>query len=312
MKVKDKEKNFISAVVYINNNEDVLEKFLTKLIDKIDENFYKYEIICVNDCSYDDSYKIIKKVSDKKKVTINVINMSYNQGKELSMNAGVDLSIGDFVYEFDEVNVDYDFETIIDVYKKSLEGYDIVSAKSNKRIRFTSKIFYTFFNKYSNSEFDLTTDTFRIISRRGINRIHSINKTIPYRKALYVNCGLKMTYLTYESTKNIKGSLSKYTKEGRRKTATDALVLFTDLFYKIALYVSILMMVITVGVGAYTIYTFINNNPVAGWTSTMLVISLCFFILFALITVIMKYLQIIVNLLFVNQKYLIASIDKIN
>lgn len=312
MKKIDKEKNFISAIVYVNNNEDKISTFLNHLIDVLDKNFLKFEIICVNDCSTDASYQKIKEVSNKKNVTINVINMSYNQGRELAMNAGIDLSIGDFVYEFDYLDMDYDLDMIMNIYKKSLEGFDIVSAKPKKKLRFSSKIFYHLFNKYSKSEFDLTTDTFRILSRRAINRIHSMNKTIPYRKALYVKCGLQMTYVPYEVQKCCYTKFSKLFKEERKKNASDALILFTDLFYKISLFVTVLMLVITFLVGTYTIVIYFSKNPVAGWTTTMLFLSFCFFILFVMISIILKYLSLIISLLFKNQKYLVASIDKLN
>ena len=100
--INNKEKNFISAVIYIHNNEKEIGNFLEKVNRKLSENFEKYEIICVDDHSTDNSVKEIKKVADNISGTIvSIINMSYYQGIELTMNAGVDLSIGDFVYEFD-------------------------------------------------------------------------------------------------------------------------------------------------------------------------------------------------------------------
>ena len=209
--MKNKEKNFISAVVYANNSERDIRNFLENINKILAENFLKYEIICVNDASTDGTVDEIKKVSENiakgdSNTSITIINMSYYQGKELSMNAGVDIAIGDFVYEFDSITMDYNTELIMQVYNKSLEGYDIVNATSNSKRRKTSTIFYKLFNKYSNNQYKIDTETFRIISRRGINRIQSINKTIPYRKAIYANCGLKLTSIQYKTivTKNRK------------------------------------------------------------------------------------------------------------
>ena len=312
MKKIDKEKNFISAVVYVNQDEERIGSFLNHLIDVLETHFLKFEIICVNDCSEDASYQKIKEVSQRRNTAINVINMSYYQGRELAMNAGIDLSIGDFVYEFDSSYVDYDLDFIFTIYQKSLEGYDIVAAKPHRKSRMSSRIFYRLFNQYSHSEFALTTDTFRILSRRAINRIHMMNKTIPYRKALYVKCGLQMASISYEPTKSASVKMTKEMKLERKKNATDALVLFTDLFYRISIFMTMMMLVITFGVAIYTVVIYVSKQPVAGWTTTMLFLSFCFFILFVMISVIMKYLSIILSLLFKNQKYFIASIDKIN
>ncbi len=49
----------------------------------------------------DDSVSMIASIT-----SISVINMSYFHGLELSMNAGMDMAIGDFVFEFDNTCLD--------------------------------------------------------------------------------------------------------------------------------------------------------------------------------------------------------------
>ena len=308
----NKESNFVSAVVYVNNGEKNIKDFLNMLIDVLSKNFLKYEIICVNDCSYDNSCEIIKEVAHSRDVVMSIINMSYNQGRELSMNAGIDLAIGDFVFEFDNLDMDYKPEVIMEIYRKSLSGFDIVCARAKRRMRVTSSLFYKLFNRFSNSQFNLNTDTFRILSRRAINRIHSINKLIPYRKALYVKCGLQMAYVDYDVNNSRRASLTKADKSERRRNASDALILFTNVFYKMSVFIAMFMMIVLVCFGIYAIVIFINGIPIAGWTSTILFLSFCFFMLFMMISIIMKYLSLIVSLLFKNARYLVASIDKVN
>ena len=139
----NKEKNFASAVVYIHNAENRVEIFLTTIMEVMEENFEHSEIICVNDSSDDNSLNLIKKVSVLASTTsISVINMSYFHGLELSMNAGVDMSIGDFVFEFDNTYLDFASSVVMDIYHTLLKGYDIVSASSDRKEKFTSKIFY--------------------------------------------------------------------------------------------------------------------------------------------------------------------------
>ena len=98
----NKEKNFASAVIYVHNAENRIETFLKTIIEVMEENFEHSEIICVNDSSDDNSLSLIKKTSECALTTsISVVNMSYFHGLELSMNAGLDMAIGDFVFEFD-------------------------------------------------------------------------------------------------------------------------------------------------------------------------------------------------------------------
>lgn len=309
--MKNKEKNFISAVVYIHNNENTIKYFLNNLIQILEDNFEHSEIICVNDCSTDNSVKTIKETSHLAKTTsISILNLSYFNGLETSMNAGVDLSIGDFVYEFDTTNVDYEFTEIINIYKKSLEGFDIVCACPDKNKKTFSKLFYKLFNKFSNTNYSLSTETFRILSRRSINRVNNINNVIPYRKAVYSNCGLKKENYFYNKVDSKTTDISKDTSY-KIKLATDSLILFTDLGYNFSLFMTGLMMLLSVLMGGYSIIIYLLGIPVAGWTTTVFFLSIAFFGLFAILSIIVKYLQLIVNIIYKRNRYTFESIEKI-
>lgn len=194
-----KEKNFVSAVVYVHNAENRIEKFLRSLIQLLEDNFEHAEIICVNDASLDGSIEKIKSASQAAEdMNITVVNLSYFHGLEIAMNAGMDLAIGDYVFEFDNTVMDYDISEIIKVYRKALEGFDIVSASADKKAKFSSRLFYYIYQKFAvNPTSQMRTESFRILSRRVLNRIAHMNKTIPYRKAVYAYSGLKTEHMVY-------------------------------------------------------------------------------------------------------------------
>jgi dolichol-phosphate mannosyltransferase len=52
------------------------------------------------------------------------------------------------------------------------------------------------------------------------------------------------------------------------------------------------------------------STPVAGWTTTIFFMSFAFFGLFGILTIIIKYLQILVDLVFRRKKYSFESIEK--
>ena len=98
-----KEQSFISAVVYVRNNEKHIGAFLNNLTLFLQDNYANSEIVCVNDGSADDSVIEIRNAADKAgNTSICIINMGYFHGLELAMNAGVDIAIGDFVIEFEK------------------------------------------------------------------------------------------------------------------------------------------------------------------------------------------------------------------
>lgn len=308
----NKEKNFASTVIYVHNAEKRIEKFLKVIIDTMETNFEHSEIICVNDASDDDSVEKIKSASvNAHSTSVSVINMSYFHGLEMAMNAGMDMSIGDFVFEFDNTVLDFNPNMIVDVYRRSLEGYDIVSASANQKGKFSSTLFYKVFDHYTDVSYKMQTESFRILSRRVINRISSMNKTIPYRKALYANCGLKTDNMKYEVVAESRKPYNKKEQHYRSGLATDSLILFTEIGYRFSKSMTFLMMLMSLFMIIYSVVVYATSHPVAGWTTTILFLSVAFFGLFGILTLVIKYLQLLVDLVFKRKHYTFESIEKL-
>ncbi len=308
----NKEKNFVSAVIYVRNAEKRIENFLKMVVGVLEDNFEHSEIICVNDSSTDDSLNIMKATGQTTASTsISVVNMSYFHGLEAAMNAGVDLSIGDFVFEFDNTILDFGVDEIMRVYRRSLQGYDIVSAVPDCKERFSSRLFYRVFDKFTDLPYKMHTESFRILSRRVINRISFMNKTVPYRKAIYASQGLKTDSVTYKTNNSGRMPSDKQERGYRLGLAVDSLILFTELGYRFSMVMTILMMLMSAFMVVYSVVIFATSNPVAGWTTTILFLSVAFFGLFGILTIIIKYLQLLVNLVFKRKHYSFEGIEKL-
>lgn len=308
----NKEKNFMSAVIYVHNAENRIEGFLRMILETFEKNFEHSEIICVNDASSDKSKDIIRKVSkDAKTSSISIVDMSYFHGIEMAMNAGMELTIGDFVFEFDLTILDFNESEIMRVYYRSLEGYDIVSASPDKKEKFTSQLFYKISYHFSDVPCMMSTESFRVLSRRVINRIYSMNKTIPYRKAIYANCGLKTDNLKYHAIGTGNANSDKREKRYRSGLAVDSLILFTKVGYKLSMAMTVFMMAVSVFMVVYSIVIYAAAKPIEGWTTTILFLSVAFLGLFGVLTIIIKYLQLLVNLVFKRKHYSFECIEKL-
>ena len=309
-----KEKKFISLVVYLHNVEEYIKYFMKSVIPVCESNFEQFEIVCVDDGCTDGTVDKLKEYLEENQTSamVNVIHMSFFQGIESAMNAGRDIAIGDFVYEFDDVFVDYEPELLLKVYQKMLEGNDIVAASSRGKMRFTSKLFYSLYNATSRSKGKIGPETFRIVSRRAINRIKSMGQYIPYRKAVYSNCGLKMSTLHYDSKDVTARVKNKTVASERTSLALDSFIYFTNVLERISMVICGFFLILTVAMGIYIISDFFNAyKPVEGWLSTMGFLALGFFGVFALLTIILKYLSVLLNLIFKQLRYLVADIEKV-
>lgn len=311
--MSNKESNFVSAVVYLHREETNAYGFLQMIFRVLEESFKKFEIICVDDDAKESVVGDVRRFKEEHKdAIVSIVKMGFLHGLEASMNAGIDLAIGDFVFEFDSCYVDYDENLITSIYQKSLEGYDIVAATPPQRqSKLSSRVFYSIFNHFSDSKEKLMTERFRIISRRAINRVSSYSKTIPYRKAVYASGGLSIFSLNYEPIK-VPESGIRFDDEGKNETAVDALILFTNLAYKVSMFISVVMALFMIVSGTYTVIVYFGaDKPVEGWAPIMGLVSAGFLATFIILTIIIKYLDVFLKLTFKKQKYLISSIEKL-
>ncbi len=298
----NKEKNFISAVVYLRNNGEAAVSFFETLNSILNSHFEKYELIAVNNSCEDQTVSLLRDWSKTISCPLTVVSMSIVQDKELCMNAGIDASIGDYIYEFDSVEMPYDPGMIFQAYQTATQGNDIVSVCPSQ-MKLTSKIFYSVFNRNSRSAYTLRSAAFRLVTRRAINRVHATSGYLPYRKAAFAASGLKAVNMEFSG--RISG------QKERIPLAIDSLILYTEAGFKISRNLALFMIVLTLAELIYSVAIYCVGYPVEGWTTTMLVVTLGFSGLFCLLTVIIKYLSILIELVFKKQKYFVESVEKI-
>lgn len=312
--IGNKEKNFVSCVIYLHNDGERVKDFLDKVCSVMQENFEKYEIVCVNDGCMDDTLEKIKEYlkENEGNHVVSLINLSYYQGVEAAMNAGRDLAVGDFLFEFDSCVMDFEPQLIMDVYRRALEGYDVVAAAPKYHVALSSKLFYLVYNFGSHSRFKLRQERFRIISRRAVNRVNQLNVYIPYRKALYSNCGLKMDTISYDNERLGHRGRKREERGKRNLLAMDTLIIFTDVLEKFSILLSVIFLGVLVVVFVDIIYSmFGSTQPVEGWLSLMGVMTFGFFMLFVMLSLIFKYLSVILNVSFKRQRYVVEGVEKL-
>ena len=270
---------------------------------ELDAHFAQYELVVVDDACTDDTVAQLRAWGKEQAAPLTILHMSTYHGLENAMNAGLDAAIGDYVYEFDSTELCYPAELIFKAYPTALTGGDIVSV-CPRTVRGSSGLFYKVFNAHSQSAYRLRTDAFRLVTRRAINRVHASSAHLPYRKAAYAASGLKMTDLEFDGQLTVKS-------KGRFNLALDSLALYTNAGFKASMTVTLCMLALALAELVYTLVVFITGHPVEGWTTTMFVITVGFSGLFAVLTIVVKYLSLLVDLVFKQQKYLVESIEKL-
>lgn len=116
----------ISVIVPIYNVEKYLEKCLDSLLN---QTLYDIEIICIDDCSTDNSLKILREY-EKKDSRFKVISFDTKQNAAIARNAGLEIAIGDYLGFVDSDDfVDLDFYEKL--YNKAIDtNADIVKGST--------------------------------------------------------------------------------------------------------------------------------------------------------------------------------------
>lgn len=312
----DKESNFLSVVVYLHGDCQGLSSFLGKMASSVDARFSAWELICVNDACGDEAKVELRKFAEAcKGAGLSVVNLSFFHGIERAMRSGVDLAIGDFVCEVDYWRDGFSPQDVLDAYDKALEGYDMVGGSVSGSHRRGSGVFYRLFNATADLPAGIQTESFRILSRRLINRVKTANASIPYRKAAYASSGLPGYSIEVQGDESAgscsEGTCSSRDRRFRRNLAVDTLILFTRTGYRIALGASLLMMLVALAGLVYSLVSYVNGVTVSGWTTIILFMAVSFFGLFGLMAIIIKYLQILVDLSFKKTSYEFSDVERL-
>lgn len=87
----------VSVIIPVYNTEKYLEKCLDSVCN---QTLSDIEIICINDCSPDNSINILNKyaIQDKR---IKIVNRKENGGLSAARNSGIDAATGDYIYFID-------------------------------------------------------------------------------------------------------------------------------------------------------------------------------------------------------------------
>ena len=246
----------ISIVSPVYRAEKILPILVSEInlvMERIGED---YEIILVDDRSPDNSWEVMKVLSNQNP-KIKSIRLSRNFGQHSAIFAGLTKTKGDWVVVMDCDMQDKPKE-IAKLYKKALEGYDIVlGQRENRKDKFlkklSSKLFYKVFNYLSGANFDNNVANFGIYHQKTIKSILDMGDYVKFF-SLFINwIGFKSVSIPIEHGEREEGK-STYSVGRLFKQAFNVIISFSDkplrLFINFGLSISVLSFI----VGIYYLY----------------------------------------------------------
>lgn len=267
------ENNFkISIVVPCYNEEDNIIP-LTEILLKTLKKYNDYEIIFVDDGSYDKTLKKIKEIRNKNK-KIKIISFSRNFGHQNAIKAGFDYSTGDCVISLDS-DLQHPPGLIDEMIEKWQQGYQVVYAVRNnfKSLGFfkrtTSKLFYKIINSISDIKMTYNAADFRLIDREVVNALKQFKENYLYIRGIVSWVGFKQTTIKYKQEKRFSGE-SKYSLKKMIKFALSGITSFSIKPLKLSLILGFIISFFSFLYGLYALYiAFFTDRAITGWTSVI-------------------------------------------
>jgi len=207
-------KKILSVVLPSYNEEKNVPLVYNELKKYIDKSRFDYELIFINDGSKDRTWEAIKKVSEVDK-RVRGINFSRNFGHAVALEAGLLDAKGDVVIMMDS-DLQHPPSLIPDLIAKYDEGFDIVNTvrlsteDTGLFKNLSSKIFYGLMNGISDLNLREGEADYRLVSRRALDTLNSLNETPKFYRGLVNWIGYDTARIEYKAGSRLHGK-SSYT-----------------------------------------------------------------------------------------------------
>ena len=263
---------YISVVTPVYGSQLDLKTLYTRLVDSISKITNKFELIMINDASPDDAWDVIQNLA-KNDERVCGINLSRNFGQHQAIAAGLEYVKGDWCVVMD-CDLQDRPEEIEKLYKKTLEGYDIVVGKRMNRKdsffkRITSKLFYIVFNYLTKKKLDNKVANFGIYSKNVIDAIKSFKEKDRSFGLLAIWVGFKRAEIEIKhGDRGVGGSGYNFRK--RMDMAVNHILSHSDRPLKLSIKLGLMISFLSLFYAVFLICrVLLLGTNVAGWASVM-------------------------------------------
>lgn len=262
----------ISIVTPVYKGETCLVELYRRLKETLAPLTGDFEIIMVNDCSPDNSWHVIERLANAD-TRVKGINLSRNFGQHYAITAGLDFTEGDWIVVMD-CDLQDQPEEIPKLYRKAREGFDVVFGRRYHRRdpflkKWGSRIFYKFYDYFTENRSDTTIANFSICSRKVIESFRNLreqNRSFP----LFIRwMGFRSATVNIEHAERFSGK-SSYNLPRLLNLAVDGIVSQSNKPLKLSIKFGFIVSFVSFVYGLYLMYRyFFLYQPVQGWTSVM-------------------------------------------
>lgn len=268
----------ITLIIPCYNEEESIPLFYQEASRVLAGMDCDHEFLFINDGSSDRTLDILKELA-KTDQTVKYLSFSRNFGKEAAMYAGFCNASGDYI-----AVMDADLQDPPSLLPEMVEilssgTYDSVATRRLNRTgeplvrSFFARKFYQIINKISDADIVDGARDFRLMKREMLEAILSMDEYNRFSKGIFGWVGFRTYWLPFENVERVAGQ-TKWSFWKLFKYALDGIINFSQAPLSIASWGGVFMTILSVMFMVFIIVRrLLFGDPVAGWASTICVIT---------------------------------------
>ena len=263
----------LSVVIPVYNSSSIIGNLTSDILNtsKDISNIDDIELILVNDCSSDDTWLKISKLTEDNKDSVIGINLMKNYGQHNAIMAGLKIAKGDYILLMDD---DYQHppKEISKILNKIFEGYDVCYTNYKNNTYRGFKILGSLINrKISNFLIDkpktIYLSSFKCFTKKVCKEIIKYDGPFVYIDGLIFDITKNVTSVDIEHSERKEGK-TNYNIFKLISLWLRVLTNFSIMPLRLATYMGFFMTFISfVAVISILIFKFKNPDIPAGWAS---------------------------------------------
>ena len=267
----------LSIVVPAFNESEIIKNSILRIYEIAEGLNSTFEILIVDDGSQDATWTHICELSTELP-SIRGIRFSRNFGKEQAMLAGLDKAKGEAVILID-ADLQHPPELIGDMYEIWKQGnFDVVRAVKMHRgteslfSKICSKLFYRIMRAISGLELQDASD-FVLLDKKVISAIKFFPEQKPFIRGLVLWVGFRQSIVEFEVAPRVGGE-TKWKRSALIKYALSNFLAFSSLPLRLVNYLALFFFIFALALGGYSLYKYIANDSVEGFTTVIILLLL--------------------------------------
>jgi polyisoprenyl-phosphate glycosyltransferase len=237
------------------------------------------EAIFVDDGS-NDSSPIILQALTRRDPRYRYIGLSRNFGHQVAITAGMDAAQGQAIIVMD-ADLQDPPEVVEQLIAKWQQGYDVVYARRISRAgesrfkRTTAHFFYRLLGSMSSVDIPADVGDFRLIDRKVLDALRQMPEKNRFVRGMVAWLGFRQAEVSFHRLERAAGE-TKYPLFKMMRLAMNAALGFSDAPLRLAIWCGLFVSSLALLYGGWVVMLWMSNDShlVAGWSSTIVIISL--------------------------------------